>query len=632
MFHEELATDGVVIVDITESRDLDAETVTGRTSTFSSFIAGLALHDPEPAGAHRTQVFVGDGNIANLRDIANLQNSSETASAFFDKSSYRLSDHPILTIIDSNGDVDPSEQDIVFAGVKSESSDPDVLTITLTENGTSTGVFKGSFSFTSGVTSTEAGVLHAAAGEELSVRYISGARAQVVIDGVTEAGVVQLADSIVDDGVCLKPIGGAINLELIDAQLGPDALITVSIGYNNSILRGFDPSSFRMVHKHNATWIDVTLPDGVDIDAKTVTGQTNTTGPFSIAVDVDDCSGGAGGGLGRPGAGLVVDFVAKLAASSGGGGGSGSSSNQITPQVSVQTTTSDPVPSGNNVATEVPIIEGSSGGGPNTGGGKGTIKVLFDSVTSPGKVEVTPLSLSQNSPGISTVSGDSSQGTIADDPATSFVTAGQIYNISLSSEMAFEGLIDITIPYNESQTVTESSIRFLHFNGTSWEDETVAIDLQNDTVTGRVSSLSPVVAATVNDGTFDEEYFEQHPLDRMSSTNSVPVRFFDESTGVELTGEAEPKQMIVVVDTTMNLQRAEQDFVYLISVFDSDGVGLEIMVLEGSLERGEQADLEAGWTAPGRGIYDFRILVLDSVDSTDATMLKQPSSGTIEVK
>jgi hypothetical protein len=291
--------------------------------------------------------------------------------------------------------------------------------------------------------------------------------------------------------------------------------------------------------------------------------------------------------------------------------------------------TSDPVPSGNNVATEVPIVEGGSGGGPNTGGGKGTIKVLFDSVTSPGKVEVTPLSISSASPGVSTVSN--SQGTIADDSTTSFVTAGQIYNISLSSEMEFAGLVDITIPYNETQAAAESSIRFLHFNGTSWEDETIAFDLENNTVTGRVSSLSPVVAATVSDGTFGEEYFELHPLDRMSSTNSVPIRFFDESTGMELTGTASPKQKITVTDTIVNLQRAEQDFTYVLCVFDSKGIALGITVLEGSLGRGEQADLEAGWTAPGSGMYDFKILVLDNIDSVNATMLKQPSSSTIEV-
>ena len=36
IFHEELASDGIAIIDITESRDLDAETVTGRTTTFSA--------------------------------------------------------------------------------------------------------------------------------------------------------------------------------------------------------------------------------------------------------------------------------------------------------------------------------------------------------------------------------------------------------------------------------------------------------------------------------------------------------------------------------------------------------------------------------------------------------------------
>ena len=95
----------------------------------------------------------------------------------------------------------------------------------------------------------------------------------------------EISDYIVDEGVCLKPIGGAINLEIFSTQVGPEGLITVTIGYNNSILRGFDPSSFRMVHEQVATWIDVTLSDGVDTDAMTVTGQTNTTGPFSIAVE-----------------------------------------------------------------------------------------------------------------------------------------------------------------------------------------------------------------------------------------------------------------------------------------------------------------------------------------------------------
>ena len=70
---------------------------------------------------------------------------------------------------------------------------------------------------------------------------------------------------------------------------------------------------------------------------------------------------------------------------------------------------------------------------------------------------------------------------------------------------------------------------------------------------------------------------------------------------------ASPKQEITVTDTVMNLQRVEQDFVYLVCVFDHEGIALGITVLQGSLDRAEQTDLEAGWTAPGRGVYGFKV-------------------------
>jgi len=337
IFHEK---QGPTIVDITRSRNETEATVTGTATTFSKFITGIALHSAEPDGAHRQQIFLGDGHVVSHRDITNLQNSSATAVASFDRTSYRASDSPVLTIDDENGNIDPGKIDIVYAAVKSETSDPFVLEMQLSENEINSGIFTGTFSFTEGETSSENGVLQASPGDVLSVHYISGVRASAVIDGVAESGLIQLSDYIVDEGICLKPIGGAFNLEFIDTQLGPNGKITVTISYANSNLRGFDPSSFRIVHKEDARWVDITLPDpdGRDLDAMTITGETTTSGPFSLAVDLDDCSGGSGGGLARPGTGLVLDFAASLvkkttsSGSSGGGGGGGGGGSTVTLQ------------------------------------------------------------------------------------------------------------------------------------------------------------------------------------------------------------------------------------------------------------------------------------------------------------
>jgi hypothetical protein len=619
IFHEELTSDGAAIVDITAARDTAADTVTGKTTTFSRFVAGLALHDPEPAGAHRTQVFLGDGNLAQLRDIADLSNSSATASAAFDKSSYQLSEDAFLTIADSNGDVESGKNDIVVAGVKSESSDPDILTITLTENGTSTGIFIGNFSFTNDVTSSDAGVLQAGPEEELSVHYISGARAQVAIEGVTEAGVVQVSDFIVDEGACLKPIGGAVDVELVDARLGAQGLVTVTIGYSNADLRGFNPASFKVVHRDDATWMDVTLPAGVDADAMTVTGQANTTGPFSIAVDVDDCSGGAGGGIGRPGAGLVVDFVASIArpppstsgggsGGGGGGGGGGSSSGTVT---APQTGGSGTVPAGedNEIVVTVPPSRGGSGG--SSGIGVSEVKLAFQNVTTGGSIDVVT-----ETPGVISHLFDSSEGFHAavELDGANYTTVGASYDIKSSSQLAFEGVIDVTIPYDPNliasagNDLAETDVRFLHYNGSAWEDLTIGLNTTTNTVTGRMNGLSPVIAAIIDDGTFGPAYLEINPLAKMSVTT-------DE--GVTAMQNVARGQELSISATLKNAQRTSQSYVYIVEIFSPSGHVESILLESGQLERGESIAISTSWQTEERqpiGTYEIKMLVLSSLE------------------
>jgi hypothetical protein len=87
--------------------------------------------------------------------------------------------------------------------------------------------------------------------------------------------------------------------------------MTVTISYANAELKGQHEDTFRIMHKVGNNWEEMTTT--VDKGANTVTGVTKTEGIFSIGTCFKCNIGGAGGGLARPGAGIVVDFVASIA-------------------------------------------------------------------------------------------------------------------------------------------------------------------------------------------------------------------------------------------------------------------------------------------------------------------------------
>src|SRR6185503_18310576 len=272
--------------------------------------------------------------------------SSATAQASLDKSSYKISDSPIVTIEDANGNVDPSEADVVYAGIRSETSDPNFIVLTLTETGNNSNTFEGTFEFTRGDSSSIDGVLQAASGDELDISYVSGARFQATIDRVVESGLVDLSDYIVEDSACFRSVGSGVDLEFVDSAIGPDGNIAVTMSYANVVLGGIDPSSLVIWHKVDSTWN--ALDSSVDLNEKTVSASTQSPGPFSLGSPNEDCAGGAGGGAGF-GRGVVVDFVASLANRGGGGGGDSgttsggntgapSSSNNLSPGQDVSTT------------------------------------------------------------------------------------------------------------------------------------------------------------------------------------------------------------------------------------------------------------------------------------------------------
>jgi len=322
--NSETATDEVV--DVTRSRDMIGKTVTGTVTSFSKFVVAPALHLAKPEGSYRQDVFIGDSNIVSLRNISSTQVPAIIAS--FDRSEYLAGDKPILTISDANRNLNPSEKEIIRAGVRSNSSIPFYVIITLTETSADSGIFQGTFTLTSAETNDLFDLLHIEAGDTLEALYIEGARFSAKIDGVTEAGIVETKDVIplVD---CFTFVGGAVNLKFVDSHLGPNGNITVSISYRNA---GFQPediakkSDLKIIYSNESTtgivgrW-DI-IPSTVHTDTQIVTGivplpsdpsalATYSGGSFSLAFDTG-CRGGAGGGFARPGAGIVVDFIASI--------------------------------------------------------------------------------------------------------------------------------------------------------------------------------------------------------------------------------------------------------------------------------------------------------------------------------
>jgi hypothetical protein len=369
----------------------------------------------------------------------------------------------------------------------------------------------------------------------------------------------------------------------------------------------------------------------------TVTGQANSTGAFSIAADVDDCSGGAGGGIGRPGSGLVVDFVASIARSSeesdsGGSssGGSGGGSRSASATGPASSGTSGTVPAGQDNEIVVTLVNREDAAA-SFGIDISEVKLVFENVNAAGSVNVAAASVEE----VSNLFDDSEGGlatTEIDDSEYSAI--GEVFEIRASSELTFDGFIDVTIPFDESQIGSidgdsgEGDVRFLHHNGMAWEDVTTGINTTANTVTGRMSGFSPVVAAVIDDGTFGSAYFENNPLAKMSviepviTDGIIPDPLQSVAVGQEVTISA----------TVKNAQRAEQPYIFIIEVFSPTGHVESVMIESAELGHGETSMMSAKWKAAenlAAGIYEIKILVLSSFDQP--YILADVASSKLEV-
>jgi len=125
---------------------------------------------------------------------------------------------------------------------------------------------------------------------------------------------------------------------------------------------------------------------------------------------------------------------------------------------------------------------------------------------------------------------------------------------------------------------------------------------ENNAVTGQLSSLSPVVAAVLEDGTFDALYLQVHPLD------GVVV---EDASFLAPHAKAATGQEIDVGAAVKNLHRTSQSYAFVVQIEDENGHAVYIDWLAGPLLRGETKEIVSNWTPSSAGNYTATILILD---------------------
>jgi hypothetical protein len=133
-----------------------------------------------------------------------------------------------------------------------------------------------------------------------------------------------------------------------------------------------------------------------------------------------------------------------------------------------------------------------------------------------------------------------------------------------------------------------------------------------------MSSLSPVVAAVVDDGTYGDTYHEMHPHSSFRASQPSLV----DGNGVTISDDQQ--QIGGLVAPLTNTLRAEQPYVVLVQVLNEDGVVMSISSVSGMLQRGEKADAFIDLALVrdlADGDYVVQVFVFDNISGETIRML-----------
>lgn len=230
---------------------------------------------------------------------------------------------------------------------------------------------------------------------------------------------------------------------------------------------------------------------------------------------------------------------------------------------------------------------------------------------------------------------------------------GVIFDIDISSITLGSGAtIDVTIPYDTSALpngFNENNVKFFHWNGSTWEDKTLSVNTSAHTVTGRLTSLSPVVAgfivpsasvSTSGGGggssssgggssssggaggssidlttTYEDSYFVNNPLAKIQFQNSGIVN----AKGVTVYG-VHSGQQVNITSTIKNYQKTSQNYAMIVQILDKDGFTTEIGWVKGTLASGDSTDAAKSWTTGEPGSYTVKLFVWNGVTGSPSAL------------
>ncbi|MGI0034679.1 MAG: chitobiase/beta-hexosaminidase C-terminal domain-containing protein, partial [Nitrososphaera sp.] len=251
--------------------------------------------------------------------------------------------------------------------------------------------------------------------------------------------------------------------------------------------------------------------------------------------------------------------------SEGGGGGGGLRSTGITS-----------LPSGIDVEATVTTVSGP-------------VSLRFESVEAGSgqlKVESSDLSAFEAIfTEIATMAQDNDEHGIIRLDGTTYFTAGNIFNIDASS-INFQGMVDVTIAYNENTAAlfsgSELGVRFLHYNDELgiWEDATSSVNDITNTVSGRVDSLSPVIAGII------------------MSENGMTLEI--ETPSITVSGETGE---VTISSTIKNMQRMNQEYLAVVQIVDENNVAYYIDWEKGSAASAQDSSMSIKWKPTVNGSY-----------------------------
>jgi hypothetical protein len=114
------------------------------------------------------------------------------------------------------------------------------------------------------------------------------------------------------------------------------------------------------------------------------------------------------------------------------------------------------------------------------------------------------------------------------------------------------------------------------------------------------------------DGTFGAEYFEVHPLSKVSVSGTAFIGPDGRSDNTFATGE-----QVHFTNTIRNHQRDPQSYVFIVQVLDSEGVTQSLSWQSGLLDRAQEFEVGQSWNAEEPGDYQVRIYVWSAWETPD---------------